>query len=85
MERDLKIVLENFLNNFNAHDINEYFANDFIDDWDSYLKNNTPIDVLEYLNDNFYDIDIDYRDTNMFDSKIKETLTKALEMLKDAK
>ena len=82
-KRDLKTVLTNFLNNFNAYDINEYFANGFSDDWDNYLKTGTPIEVLDYLNDSFYNIDIDYRNMEMFEGKIKETLNKTLEMLKD--
>lgn len=84
MERDLKTVLQSFLNNFDANNINNYFANDFSDDWDIYLKNGTPIDVLEYLNDSFYNIDVDYRDTDIFEEKVKEALTHALKLL-DAK
>ena len=81
MERDLKIVLQSFLNNFDANNINNYFANDFNDDWDIYLKNGTPINVLEYLNDSFYNIDVDYRDSDMFEEKVKEALNQALKLL----
>ena len=84
-EKNLKKLLENFLNNFNANDINEYFANDFSDDWDIYLKDNIPVDILIYLNDAFCDIDIDYRDTDMFETRIKETLRTALELLERIK
>lgn len=84
MEKDLKKELKKFLNNFNASEINHYFACDFSDDWDNYyIKNNySNIEVvLQYLNDTFIDIDVDYRDTKSFEPMVKNTLEKALEML----
>lgn len=84
MKKDLKDELEKFLTNFNAREINHYFACDFYDDWDNYyIKNDYPnIEiVLQYLNDAFIDIDVDYRDTKDFDGMVKRTLEKALKML----
>lgn len=86
--KKLKEMLNNFLNNFNAEDINEYFATNFYDDWDNYYikENYSNIEeVLNYLNDTFYDIDIDYRDTKKFESKVKETLKNAIKMLESTK
>lgn len=80
MEKNLKEVITDFLKDFNAKDINDYFANDFCDDWDKFVKN-TPKEVLEFLNDNFYIIDTQYMDSDNFESKVKETLKKALEMI----
>ncbi len=80
MEKDLKELIINFLNNFNAKKINDYFANDYCDDWDIFSKNISN-EVLEYLNDSFYIIDTQYIDKDNFESKIKETLRKALDMI----
>ena len=81
----LKDKLESFLVNFDAWKINEYFANgEFVDDCDAYFEQNEPTEVLDYLGDSFCDIDIDYRDTNQFAVKVKETILIALEMLETA-
>lgn len=85
MEKTLINKLKYFLNNFNAVDINEYFNNgSFEEDCIKYYDNNTPKDILEYLNDTFMDIDIDFRDTDKFEDKVKETLNIVIEKLKDA-
>ena len=81
----LKNKLESFLIDFDAIAINEYFANgEFVDDCDAYFEKNEPTDILDYLTESFYDIDIDYRDTNQFTNKVKETILATLEMLKTA-
>lgn len=78
----MKEKIEYFLNNFNANEIDEYFCNgEFLDDCDTYFEKTTPEDVLDYLTDAFYTIDIDYRGTGMFADKVKETLLKALQMI----
>ena len=80
---NLKALLEKFLNDFDAYRVNEYFATDFVDDWDDYLNNGVPQRILEYLNDKFYDIDTSRKDVKFLERRIKETLTIALEMLKE--
>ena len=81
----LKDKLESFLMDFDARAINEYFANgEFVDDCDAGFEQNEPTEVLDHLGDSFYDIDIDYRDTDQFAIKVKETILRALEMLKTA-
>jgi len=80
MEKDLRELINDFLNNFDANKINDYFANDFCDDWDMFLKN-TPENILEFLNDEFYIIDTQYIDSKDYVLKIKETLKKALKMI----
>ena len=40
---ELKKLLEGFLNNFDAHEINNYFGSQFGDDWDNYLKDGISI------------------------------------------
>lgn len=44
------------------------------------LKNNTPIEVLDYQNDSFYGIYMDYRNVEMFIDKIKQTLNNSLKL-----
>ena len=81
MERTLKEKIEFFLKNFNAKKINEYFCNgDFLNDCDTYFEKNSSVAVLDYLTDAFYTIDIDYRETDKFADKVKETLLTALQM-----
>lgn len=82
MERDLKKKIECLLKDFNAKETNEYFCNgDFLDDCDAYFEENAPADVLDYLTDAFYTIDVDFRDTDKFDNKVQEALLTALQML----
>lgn len=86
MERKKLIdVLKKFLSDFDAEKINNYFATDFGDDWDEYLVDDELESVLQYLNDCFIDIDIDYRDTNQFERKVRETLQTAIKMIEDTK
>lgn len=84
MEKKLEKLIKNFLKNFNAKEINNYFANDFCDDWDSFAID-VPKEVLEFLNDGFYIIDTQYIDDDNFEKKIKETLEKALNMIETYK
>ena len=81
MEKNLKKTLTEFLNDFDAKEINEYFANGFDDDWDEFYSKENVDEVLEFLNDKFIDIDVDYRDTKYFEKMVRETLEKALKML----
>lgn len=80
MEKDLRKLINDFLSDFDANKINDYFANDFCDDWDIFLEN-TPKNILEFLNDEFYSIDTQYIDNKNYEKKIKETLKKALKMM----
>ena len=87
MEKDLKHELKSFLKNFNAESINNYFACDFSDDWDTYYIHNKYSnieDILQYLNDIFIDIDLQYRDTDMFENMVRNALENAINMLEDA-
>ena len=81
MESNLKVKIESFLKEFDAKKINEYFCNgEFLDDCDIYFEKNTPENVLDYLTDAFFYIDMDYRDTDKFSDMVKETLETALKM-----
>lgn len=84
MEKDLKVIILEFLDNFNASEINEYFANDFVDDREKYFNEKESQEVLEFLNDTFIDIDVDFRDKKDFEEKVLETLQQAIKMI-DAK
>lgn len=81
MEKNLKKTLTEFLNDFDAKEINEYFANGFDDDWDEFYSKENVDEVLEFLNEKFWDIDVDYRDTKYFEKMVRETLEEALKML----
>lgn len=81
----LKKMLNSFLNHFNAEVINNYFASEFGDDWDSFLEDSDIESILQYLNDSFIDIDVDFRETNQFEYKVKETIKTAIKMLESTK
>lgn len=88
MAKDLKKELEDMLQNMKPYDINEYFAVEFSDDYDEYEKNPKYVPVLEYLNDEFIDIDIvsatiDEGVTALSD-RIIETIKTAIRMLEAA-
>lgn len=81
MESNLKDKVNYFLNNFNAVEINEYFCNgSFVDDCIKYYDNNSPASIIDYLNDTFLYIDMDYRETDKFSDMVKGTLETALKM-----
>ena len=78
---ELKEKLEELLNE-DVREVNEYFCNgEFLDDCNNYFEKNAPVEVLDYLTDAFYTIDIDYRDTEGFADAVKRALLKALQMV----
>ncbi len=82
MERNSIGIMRRPKDNFSAYKINEYFANDYADDYDIFEKDKNNLAALEYLNDEFIDIDIDYSQTDQFEQKVFETLEKALKLIK---
>lgn len=81
LEKNLKEKLLFLKANCTPYEINEYFAVEFADDYDVFAQDKKSIEVLDYLNDEFIDIDVDYSHTIEFDSKVKETIDKAINML----
>lgn len=81
MEKDLKEKLLFLKANCNPYEINEYFAVEFADDYDAFAQDKSNIEALDYLNDEFIDIDVDYSHTDEFDSKVIETIDEAINML----
>lgn len=79
MEKDLKTLLKEFLLEEDVSKVNNYFANDFSDDFD-----NVNNDVLDYLTEEFYFIDMMYHEDYKIDKQVKEVLNKAIKMLEDA-
>lgn len=63
--------------------INEYFATDFSEDYERFEKFKVNSQVLEFLNDSFTDIDIDFDGSEEMNKKVVETLSKAISMCKD--
>lgn len=81
MEKNLREKLLDLQKNVKPIDINEYFASDFADDYAYFEQDKISTKVLDFLNTEFIDIDIDYRDTSNFENKVYDTLEKALLML----
>lgn len=79
MEKTLKEILLS-LTSKSPYYINEYFAIEFAEDYERLerIKENRPI--LEFLNESFFDIDVDYDGTSAMDAVIIDTLKKAISM-----
>lgn len=71
------------LTNKSAKQINHYFACDFSGDIDELEKDINLMKILEYLNEEFINIDINYRETNEFENKVYEALKVAEKKLND--
>lgn len=80
MEKDLIILLKYFLQSKDINEINNYFANDFCDEF----SNKNP-EVLNYLTEEFYDIDIMIHEDKDVKERIKKVITTAIEMLEEKK
>ncbi|MGB4984666.1 MAG: hypothetical protein WBO70_02695 [Erysipelotrichaceae bacterium] len=81
MEKSLKNQLEYFLENFNAHDIHEYFCNGSIgDDWEEFFHKNSDESIYDYLMSEAYTIELDYWDAPDFDERVRKTIETALTM-----
>ena len=81
LEKNLKEKLLFLKANCKPYEINEYFAVEFADDYDVFAQDKNNIETLEYLNDEFIDIDVDYSHSSAFDSKVRETIDEAINML----
>lgn len=81
LEKSLKEKLLFLKANCKPYEINEYFAVEFADDYDVFAQDKNNIEVLDYLNDEFIDIDVDYSLRDDFDSKVRETIDEAINML----
>lgn len=82
MEKTLKEILLS-LTSKSPYYINEYFAIEFAEDYErlEIIKENGPI--LEFLNESFFDIDVDYDGTSAMNAKIIDTLKKAISMCRE--
>ena len=49
-----------------------------------FLENGEPEDVLRYLNDEFFEINVYYNSSNKLDENVKRVLSNALSMLGEA-
>lgn len=65
------------------YEINEYFATDFSEDYEQFEEFKMNRQVLEFLNDSFMDIDIEFDGAEEMNKKVLETLSKAISMCKD--
>lgn len=71
----------NNFDEFGAYDINEYFNSEFGDDYDVFALDSNNSDALEYLNEEFIEIDYEgYNDPN-FATKVKSVLKRAIELI----
>ncbi len=78
MEKTLIELLKEFLAKYDIEKINHYFATDFCDE---YTEENEA--VLDYLTEEFYTIDIMIHDEKSVDTKIKDVLNTAINMLEN--
>ena len=81
MEKTLKDILLDLLSE-SPYRINEYFATEFADEYDR-LENLETQSILEFLNDSFTDIDIDYDGSEEMDAKILDTINEAISKCND--
>lgn len=79
MEKTLKEILLS-LTSKSPHYINEYFAIEFAEDYERLEKNKEDRPILEFLNESFIDIDVDYDGSSAMNAKIIDTLKKAISM-----
>ena len=75
MGKNLRDLLLQMKFSMTAKDINNYFATDFYRDFKVKGK------VLNFLNEEFYSIDVDYYDSPDFEERVLKTIDKAIEML----
>ena len=81
MEKTLKDILIDLLSE-SPYRMNEYFAIEFYEDYDR-LENQETQSILDFLNDSFTDIDVDYDGSEEMDAKILDTINKAISMCND--
>lgn len=81
MDKTLKDILLD-LRSESPYRINEYFATEFADEYDRLEKQENQ-SVLEFLNDSFTDIDVDYDGSEAIAAKIIDTINKAISMCND--
>lgn len=82
LEKTLKEILLS-LTSKSPYCINEYFATDFAEDYERLERNKENRAILEFLNDSFTDIDVDYDSSSAMDAKIIDTLKKAISMYRE--
>lgn len=81
LEKTLKDILIDLLSE-SPYRMNEYFAIEFYEDYDR-LENQETQSILDFLNDSFTDIDVDYDGSEEMDAKILDTINKAISMCND--
>lgn len=79
MEKTLKEILLS-LESRSPYCINEYFATDFTEDYERLERNKENRTILEFLNDSFTDIDVEYDGSSKMDEIIIDTLRRAISM-----
>lgn len=82
MEQTLKEILLS-LTSKSPYYINEYFAIEFAEDYEKLERITENRPILEFLNESFFDIDVDYDGTSAMDAKIIDTLKKAISMCRE--
>lgn len=82
MEKTLREILLS-LKSKSPYSINEYFAIEFADDYERLEKNRENKPILEFLNESFTDIDVEYDASSRIDEIINDTLRKAIRMCDD--
>lgn len=79
MEKTLQEILISLASK-SPYRINEYFAVEFTDDYERLEKSKENRPILEFLNESFFDIDVEYDGSSKMDEIIIDTLRKAIRL-----
>lgn len=79
MEKTLQEILISLASK-SPYRINEYFAVEFADDYERLEKSKENRPILEFLNESFFDIDVEYDGSSKMDEIIIDTLRKAIRL-----
>lgn len=82
MEKTLREILLSLISK-SPYNINEYFAIEFADDYERLEKNRENKPILEFLNESFMDVGVEYDASSRIDEIINDTLRKAIRMCDD--
>lgn len=72
MEKTLQEILISLASK-SPYRINEYFAVEFADDYERLKKSKENRPILEFLNESFTDIDVEYDASSRIDERIIDT------------
>ena len=78
MEKDLRSFIKKIFDEYSEYDLYHYINGAFVDDTEIYIKSNKDNEVVNFICDRAYELDIDY-----YDNKNKYGYDKAYSILID--